>query len=90
MNSQPVEAEMSLSVEVRNRQGLVYSDQAKTVSSVNDVGDFDVLPRHANFICLIKKKVIVQRLKGGKETFPIDRGVLMVSQNKVTIFIGLG
>ncbi len=80
---------LSLSVMIRDRQGLVFEGEAEGVSSVNDKGPFDVLPLHANFISLIKKEIIL-RLKGSVEKpLSLESGVLMVRENKVEVYLGV-
>lgn len=80
---------LSLSVTIRDRQGLVFEGEAEGVSSVNDKGPFDVLPLHVNFISLIKKEIIL-RLKGSvKKPLSLESGVLKVRENKVEVYLGI-
>lgn len=77
----------NLIVVVRNREKVLYSGQAYAVTSVNDKGVFDILPQHANFITLIKEKVIVHpTLKENKE-IQIENGIARVYKDKVYIYV---
>ncbi len=63
--------------------------QALSVSSENQLGKFDILPEHINFITLIFNKVIIQTVELQKIEFQFQRGVLIVRENTVRIFVGL-
>lgn len=65
-----------------------FEEKVEAVSSKNRLGDFDILPGHANFISLIFERLILQ-LPEKKITYHFDRGVLQVSENRVRIFLGL-
>lgn len=79
-----------LQVTVRSRMGLVFEGELEAVTSYNMVGEFDVLPQHANFISMIRKKLILHKSAGKQDEMNIDKGVLMVNRNKVQVFIGVG
>jgi F0F1-type ATP synthase epsilon subunit len=67
----------------------VYFDgPANSLSATNDTGPFDVLPHHKNFMSLLKPGNITVRHKGKPDfNLQIERGVLHVRSNKVTIFL---
>lgn len=77
----------SLIVRVISPKGLLYSGQAKSVSSVNSAGNFDILPEHANFITIIKNSpVIIRTSKDEVVKFDLDLSVLYTSNNNVNIY----
>lgn len=78
-----------LDVVVRKREGTLYEGKATSVSSWNEVGTFDVLPLHANFVSVIKKTLTVRKDSGRDLEVPIDRGILHVKENKVDVFLGI-
>lgn len=83
--------ETAIAVCVRNGDKILYNATAKVVSSVNEMGIFDILPLHSNFISIIKEEIIIHESSGGKKKIPItDRGVLSVRENKIDIFLGIG
>lgn len=78
-----------LSVQVRDREGVKFEGIAKSLSSVNAVGNFDILPEHANFICLIKKRISIISPDNKKTEFNVDLGVIQVLKDKVNVYLGL-
>ena len=77
-------------VTVRNRQGLAFEGEIKSVTSFNKLGRFDVLAQHANFITLIKDRVMLGKKDGKFMEIPFSTGVMMVEGNKVEVFLGVG
>jgi F0F1-type ATP synthase epsilon subunit len=78
-----------LKVNVKSATKSFYSGEAESVTSYNDTGLFDILPSHANFICIIKDKVIIDKGKPTESEIPIDTGVLSVRSDKVNVYMGL-
>lgn len=66
-----------------------YVGDAHAVASENDLGPFSILPEHANFITMIKKKIEIFDLEDKKVSYNFSRGVLEVSDDKVAIFLGI-
>lgn len=79
----------NINVTIRNKQGILFNDKVKTVSSYNDKGPFDILPEHENFISLIYEKIIIHKNNNQKEEVKIDKGVLRVYKNNVNIYVGI-
>ena len=65
-----------------------FQGKVKAVSSKNSLGNFDILPSHANFISLIFGTLTLHFPKE-KITYQFERGVLEVSEDKVRIFLGI-
>lgn len=65
-----------------------FQGKVKAISSKNRLGNFDILPGHANFISLIFSTLTIHSLDR-KINYQFKRGVLEVSENKVKIFLGL-
>ena len=78
----------NLSITILRRDGPVFDGEAEALSSVNEVGPFDILPQHGNFVCTVEKYVRIHKVGGGTEELPIDRGILRVKENKVEIYVG--
>lgn len=68
---------------------IFFEGGAKSVSSYNELGEFDILPRHTNFITLISKNLTIIKPDNEKLSYQFERGVLEVSKNKINIFLGL-
>jgi len=78
-----------LEVNIQGREGVLFEGPAIRVSSVNATGDFDILPRHANFISLINDHIEVKPVEGDVRTFPVDNGVLRVLGDRVEVYLGI-
>jgi len=68
---------------------LIFAGEAEAVSSVNDKGPFDVLPLHANFISLIREKVVLHLTGAVERPLSLESGVMRVKENKVEVYLGI-
>jgi len=68
---------------------VFYQGKAEVISSQNQLGEFDILPKHTNFITLIFNNIIIITPDKKKLTYQFKRGVLDVTKNKVNVFLGL-
>ena len=66
-----------------------FEGKAISVSSQNQLGDFDILPQHTNFITLIYNYLTIVTPKKEIIKYNFKRGVLRVRKNKVEVFLGL-
>lgn len=67
---------------------VYYDDDAESVSAENATGPFDILAQHRNFITLLVPcEIDVKSSKTGNKKIKINRGVMHVRQNKVTVFL---
>lgn len=64
-----------------------YDDRADSVTATNLTGPFDILPGHKNFMTLLTRGEIIVRAKNGAQKLKIERGVMHVRNNTVTIFL---
>lgn len=79
-----------LSVKVESPASVIWEGPASAVSSVNNVGPFDILPDHANMITLVEG-VPIRVLSGGQErSFSFARAVISVHENTVSIYVDIG
>lgn len=77
----------SLFITVRNRQKIVFDDEARALTSVNAKGLFDILPQHENFVCLVKDRIVIRKKNGQEEEVKLVRGILKAYKNNVHVFI---
>ncbi len=78
-----------LTVHMSSPENILFEGTAEAVTSVNDDGEFDLLPLHENFICIVKKKAVIHiKIGGEKKEFPIESGVIKVQRNRVYILTG--
>jgi hypothetical protein len=52
-----------LNVKIFSPTQTIFEGEAVSISSVNSMGKFDILPFHANFITLVQKTPIIVRTK---------------------------
>lgn len=78
-----------LFVSINSPEQVIWEGEADAVTSENSQGTFDVLPGHVNFVTIIdKKKLLIHRLDGDRE-FPLERAVVYVRENLVTVYTNL-
>lgn len=76
-----------LTVRIISPKQVVFQGQAVSISSTNSAGNFDILPKHANFITLVEKSPIIIRKTDGKNvqySFPI--AIIYNENNLVNIY----
>src|SRR3989344_8010632 len=53
----------TLTVKIISPTQTLFDGEAYSISSVNSLGKFDILPYHANFITLVQKVPIILRVR---------------------------
>ncbi len=76
-------------VKIMNSDAVLFKGKAKSVSSVNDTGKFDILPGHTNFISIIKEHLTLTTDTNNQKEFDVDNGIVMVFENKLKVFLGI-
>lgn len=66
-----------------------FEGRATSISAINKTGPFDILEDHSNFFTILLPGDVVVRTGQEEKTYPIERGILRVSDNRVTIFSNL-
>ncbi len=84
-----VDKKTPFKVEIRSKDGVLYSGNALYLSSTNESGPFDILPQHANFITLIHGYIFIDSKLPTEKKFELDRGVLYVLSNNVNVYVGI-
>jgi F-type H+-transporting ATPase subunit epsilon len=79
------DALLHLRIVAKNK--ILFEGEARSVSSHNNIGNFDILPEHASFISLIDNEVSFVDQAGGSQEFPIKQGLIKVIDNQVTVLI---
>ena len=74
---------------VRKRDGIVFEGEVYAVSGINDIGPFDILFDHANFVANIKEKITIHKDKNNKKEIQITTGIMSAKENLVEIFLGV-
>lgn len=79
-----------LNLIIKNRNKVFYNGEALYVTSENDKGRFDILPKHANFISIVKDYIIYKKINGEEEKLDIKTGVLKNTSNSIIIYLETG
>ena len=79
----------TLTVMVQGRDTEYFSGKAVAVSSTNQKGPFDVLPRHIHFISLIQKGITIHKTDGSIQEITFSNAILRVKDDVVEIYIGI-
>lgn len=67
---------------------VYFEGDAYSVSAVNDVGPFDILPRHHNFLCmLVPCNLKIYPVEGEVKTIKIHRALMHVKADYVAVFV---
>ena len=68
---------------------VYFEGFVQSVSAENDTGPFDVLPGHHKFLTLLSPCDINLRTEEGSkpEKVPIEKGVMFVQSNSVSVFL---
>lgn len=67
---------------------IYYDDQSTSVTALNGVGPFDVLPNHHSFISLLEPGEIIVRNEGKPDfKMNINRGIIHVKADEVKVFL---
>lgn len=83
-------SDLSIKVKVHSPYKVFFQGLASSISAVNDTGPFDVLPKHDNFICLLRPCDLIIRLtQEGDRKIQISGGVMHVKADMATVFLDI-
>jgi len=83
-------SELSINVKVHSPYKVFFQGLASSISAVNDTGPFDVLPKHDNFICLLRPcDLIIRSAQEGDRKIQISGGVMHVKADMATVFLDI-
>lgn len=78
-----------LKILIKDAQKVHFDDEADVFSSNNEVGPFDVLVLHENFISIIKQKITIINSKSVVKEIEFDSAILKALDNKLYVFLGI-
>ena len=78
---------LNLNLHVRSRSASIFQGKVASVSSVNQTGEFDILPMHANFITLIKDYVTLDKGLKSEKKIPVKNAVMSVIDGNVEVYV---
>lgn len=68
---------------------VYYEGPAQSVSADNRVGQFDILPGHADFFSVLNPGEIQIVTDTEPVRFPISSGIITVRDNEVLLFVNM-
>lgn len=69
---------------------LYFEGPARVVSASNRIGDFDILPGHADFFSMLEPgEVIIDPEDGDQIRFAISNGIVTVRDDAVMMFVNM-
>lgn len=89
-DSQSVRAEQgkpTMHVKIYSPFKIYFDQMAYSISGENVTGPFDILPRHHNFITLLKPCELILRTTSGEPKVKIGGGIMHVKADQVTVFL---
>ncbi len=78
-----------LNVIARAPFNVYYDGVAQAVSGTNRVGDFDILPGHADFFSMLTPCEIVIETGSEPVSFTITNGIITARDNEVLLFVNM-
>lgn len=66
---------------------VFYEGDAYSVSAVNALGPFDVLPHHHNFLCMVVSCTVRVVTAEGTKLFKVSRALMHIKADRVAVFV---
>ncbi|HRN96946.1 MAG TPA: hypothetical protein PLZ58_00645 [Candidatus Saccharibacteria bacterium] len=79
----------TLNVIARAPFNVYYQGDAQAVTATNKVGEFDILPGHADFFSILDPGEVVITTKSEPIVFDINNGILTARDNEVMLFVNM-
>ncbi|HEX5797517.1 MAG TPA: hypothetical protein VFX86_03955 [Candidatus Saccharimonadales bacterium] len=68
---------------------IYYEGPADVVTATNKVGQFDILPGHADFFSILNPGDVLIETKTKSLNFHISNGIVAVRDNEVMLFVNM-
>lgn len=85
----PVATPNKLAVIARAPFNVYFEGLADSVTAVNKVGQFDILPGHADFFSIINPGEVLIETGANPTSFYIKNGIITVRDNEVLLFVNI-
>jgi len=79
----------SLNVIARAPFNVYFEGKAESVTATNKIGEFDVLPDHADFFSILIPCEVIIETATEPVSFPISNGIITVRDNEVLLFVNI-
>jgi len=80
---------MEMNVVARAPFNLYYDGPAESVTAINRVGKFDILPGHADFFSMLDPGEVIIGTSSDQIVFTIHNGIITVRDNEVMLFVDM-
>jgi F-type H+-transporting ATPase subunit epsilon len=78
-----------LKVIARSPFELHYEGPARSISATNKVGNFDILPGHADFFSMLKSGEVIIETDDKPVTIATHNGIITVRDDSVLLFLNM-
>lgn len=78
-----------INITVRDAESIIFEGEVDRISSFNEVGRFDIYPKHANFISIIRQELTLYNHHKIVKDLKIEQAVLKIKNNTASIFLGI-
>ena len=78
-----------LNVFVRSRKAVVFEGPVYSVTSFNELGEFDIMSEHANMITLLKDKLIIDKDRSTEKEITFENALMSVARNEVAVYLDI-
>ena len=78
-----------LNVVARAPFNVYYEGAAKAITATNKVGEFDILPGHADFFSVLSPGEVIIETNSQPVVFNITNGIITVRDNEVLLFVNM-
>lgn len=68
---------------------LYYEGEALSVTATNRIGEFDILPGHADFFSVLSPGGVIIEVDGEPKKFDVNNGIVTVRDNEVMLFVNM-
>lgn len=79
----------ALTVVARSPFHIYYEGPAQSLTATNKVGEFDILPGHADFFSILSPGDVTIEASSDPVTFKITNGIVAVRDNEVMLFVNM-
>jgi F0F1-type ATP synthase epsilon subunit len=81
--------DLEIRVSIRTRRKVLFEGPVFSLTSFNSLGEFSVLPQHANFVSLVKNSVVLDKGTPREKVFKLESGLINVEDSGVYVYIGI-
>lgn len=85
--SKPANGKPTMTARVYAPFKVYFEGEITSLSAVNAVGPFDILPGHHNFLCMLVPCTLGIHTLQGEQKIPISRALMHVKADKVIVFV---